>query len=327
MGLGLAPSVFVLVAALTGAAFIRWSRVDLWVTGRYWDAADGFFLGDSWWAVAVYEGVPIFTITTAVLLVGCLVHNLVRKEHLGLFTTRVLLFLLVGLAAGPGLVVNWLFKGHWGRPRPRDVVEFGGSMDFMPALVPGGACERNCSFVAGHPSSVFWLAAFGFLVAGTRRYTVFVAASLAGLIVGWGRLVQGAHFLSDVVFSGVFTFATVYVLARWIFRVPPKYGVALVTAGAILVGGITPRAASGQAPPPNDRPPADQVIVIQVDGPRPESYRLDPWPAPVMQREAPRSSRSPVRPASSIAPHVAALLGPGLDAPDGQVPHELLGSR
>jgi lipid A 4'-phosphatase len=228
MGLGLAPSLYVLVAALVGAAFIRWSSVDLRVTSRYWNATEGFFLGDSWWAVAVYEGVPILTISIGALLVGLLVHNLLRREHLGRFTTRVVLFLLAALAAGPGLVVNWLFKGHWGRPRPRDVVEFGGSMDFMPALVPGGACERNCSFVAGHPSSVFWLAAFGFLLAGTRRHAVFGAAGLAGFVAGWGRIVQGAHFLSDVVFSFVFTFATVYVLARWVFRVPPTYGTSTV---------------------------------------------------------------------------------------------------
>ena len=75
---------------------------------------------------------------------------------------------------------------------------------------------------------MFWLAAFGFLLAGRRRYAVFATAGLAGFVAGWGRVVQGAHFLSDVVFSFVFTFATVYVLARWVFRVPPKYGASTV---------------------------------------------------------------------------------------------------
>jgi lipid A 4'-phosphatase len=222
--LGLAPSLYVLLSALVGAAFIRYSRVDLAVSGRYWTPVEGFYLERSGWAVGLYETIPILTIVVVLVLVALLGLAVFRGQTVGPFTTRVLLFLLAGLAAGPGLVVNWLFKDHWGRPRPRDVVEFGGSMQFMPALVPGGGCERNCSFVAGHPSSVFWLAAFGFVLVGAKRYAVFTAAALTGFVAGAGRIVQGAHFLSDVVFSWVFTFGTVYVLARWVFRVPPTYG-------------------------------------------------------------------------------------------------------
>jgi lipid A 4'-phosphatase len=270
MGWGLAPSLYVLLAALIGAAFIRWSSVDLRVTARFWTEQEGFFLSDSWWAVVAYEAVPLVTLTLGVLVAGLLLHNLVRREPLGLFTTRVTLFLLAGLALGPGLVVNWLFKGHWGRPRPRDVVDFGGSMDFMPALVPGGACERNCSFVAGHPSSVFWLAAFGFLLAGTRRYAVFGVAGMAGFIVGWGRVVQGAHFLSDVVFSFLFTFATIYVLARWVFRIPPKYGRVTLGAAALLLAGVTPAPASAQGPSRDQVPLADHVIMVSVVGFQPD---------------------------------------------------------
>ena len=223
-GLGLVPSLYVLVAALTGAAFIRYARWDLQFTARFWSPDGGFFRGDEWWVVALYEGIPIFTISVGVLLLGLLAMAVFRKQTVGVFTTRALTFLLVGLAAGPGLVVNWVFKDHWGRPRPRDVTQFGGSMDFMPALVPGGACERNCSFVAGHPSTVFWLAAFGFLLAGGRRYAVFTASALVGGVAGLGRVLQGGHFLSDVIFSWVFTFGTVYILARWVFHIPPEYG-------------------------------------------------------------------------------------------------------
>ena len=218
------PSIYILVAALTGAAFIRYARWDLQFTGRFWSPETGFFMGSEWWVIGAYEAVPIITISLAVLLLGLLGMALFRKQTFGPFTTRVLLFLIAGLAAGPGLVVNSLFKDNWGRPRPRDVTQFGGSMDFMPALVPGGACERNCSFVAGHPSTIFWLAAFGFLLVGGKRYAVFTAAALAGFVVGLGRVLQGGHFLSDVIFSWVFTFGTVYILARWVFRIPPLYG-------------------------------------------------------------------------------------------------------
>jgi lipid A 4'-phosphatase len=145
-----------------------------------------------------------------------LVHNLVRKRQVGRLSNRFLLFVLAALAVGPGLVVNAGFKDNWGRARPRDVTEFAGERTFTPALVPTDQCERNCSFVAGHPSVMYWLAALGFAVAaGRRRNQVFVVAAALGLIAGFGRIVQGGHFLSDVVFSGVAVFAVVWLLARW----------------------------------------------------------------------------------------------------------------
>lgn len=39
---------------------------------------------------------------------------------------RAAIFLLISLALGPGLLVNTVFKDHWGRARPSQIVEFGG---------------------------------------------------------------------------------------------------------------------------------------------------------------------------------------------------------
>ena len=56
------------------------------------------------------------------------------------------------LALAPGLLTNVILKSHWGRPRPIDVVEFGGDQHFVPWWDPRGDCPDNCSFVAGEPS-------------------------------------------------------------------------------------------------------------------------------------------------------------------------------
>jgi hypothetical protein len=37
------------------------------------------------------------------------------------------LFILLSVILGPGLLVNLVFKDHWGRPRPRQVVALGGT--------------------------------------------------------------------------------------------------------------------------------------------------------------------------------------------------------
>lgn len=209
-----------LVATIVAAiVFSVFPGIDLWMSGLFYQPAGGFHLKDSWWAVALYESIPIIAITVGVGSLLLLVHNLVGKRQYGALSNRFLLFVLAALAIGPGLVVNAGFKDNWGRARPRDVTEFAGERNFTPALQPTDQCERNCSFVAGHPSVVFWLAALGFAVAARKRRTgIFIAVAALGLVAGLGRIVQGGHFLSDVIFSGISVFVVVWVLATYVFK-------------------------------------------------------------------------------------------------------------
>ena len=112
-------------------------------------------------------------------------------------------FLAVCLALGPGLVANLALKDHWGRARPKQVAEFGGNKSFTPALIPSNECSRNCSFVAGEPSSTFvpfYAAAF---VIPQWSLTLVVVGTVCGLLSGFVRIAQGAHFFSDVIFAGI----------------------------------------------------------------------------------------------------------------------------
>ena len=211
--------VLLAVAIVAAAVFTIFPDIDLWMSGLFYRPDGGFYLKDTWWAVAIYDSIPIIAITVGVGSLLLLIGNLVRKRQVGPASNRFLLFLLAALAVGPGLVVNAGFKDNWGRARPRDVAEFSGEKHFTPALQPTDQCERNCSFVAGHPSVVFWLAALGFAVAARRRRNrIFAAAAALGLVAGFGRIVQGGHFLSDVIFSGLAVFAVVWVLATLVFK-------------------------------------------------------------------------------------------------------------
>lgn len=211
--------VLLAVAIVAAAVFTIFPDIDLWMSGLFYRPDGGFYLKDAWWAVAIYDSIPIIAITVGVGSLLFLIANLVRKRQIGPLSNRFLLFLLAALAVGPGLVVNAGFKDNWGRARPRDVAEFSGEKHFTPALQPTDQCERNCSFVAGHPSVVFWLAAMGFAVAARkRRNRIFAAAAALGLVAGFGRIVQGGHFLSDVIFSGLAVFAVVWVLATYVFK-------------------------------------------------------------------------------------------------------------
>lgn len=215
--------VLLAVAIVAAAVFTIIPDIDLWMSGQFYRPDGGFYLKDSWWAVAIYDSIPVIAITVGVGSLLALIYNLARKRPAGTLSNRFLLFVLAALAVGPGLVVNAGFKDNWGRARPRDVTEFAGDRQFTPALQPTDQCDRNCSFVAGHPSVVYWLAALGFAVAaGRRRNRIFLAAAALGLVAGLGRIVQGGHFLSDVIFSGLAVFTVIWLLATYVFKLDDK---------------------------------------------------------------------------------------------------------
>ena len=111
-----------------------------------------------------------------------------------------------------------MFKEHWGRPRPIDVTQFGGTEHFRPWWDPRGDCPKNCSFVAGEPSGAFWTLAPAAVVPPQWRALAYGAALTFGAAVGMLRIVAGAHFFSDVVFAGVFSFLVIWLVHGLIYR-------------------------------------------------------------------------------------------------------------
>jgi lipid A 4'-phosphatase len=125
-----------------------------------------------------------------------------RLLNLGLAASA---YIALCAAVGPGLVANLGFKDHWGRARPVHITEFGGSKEFTPPMLRTDQCERNCAFISGEASNYFALGfTFAFLATGRRRRQLFLAAIAAGSFAGLIRIGGGGHFLSDVVFAGVF---------------------------------------------------------------------------------------------------------------------------
>lgn len=112
----------------------------------------------------------------------------------------------LALLLGPGLLVNVILKAHWGRARPRELIEFGGGNHFTPPLLMAGDCPRNCGFPSGEGALAFTVAlliwCMVFAHAGPRtRFgggTVLLALALTGAGL---RMAIGAHFLSDTLFS------------------------------------------------------------------------------------------------------------------------------
>lgn len=112
-------------------------------------------------------------------------------------------FLTLLLVIGPGLLVNAGFKDHWGRPRPRDVVQLGGTLEFHhPWQMDFNGKGR--SFPSGHASAAFYLTAPYFIYRRNRKrlaYTWLAGGLCFGFLMSIARIAQGAHFLSDNLWS------------------------------------------------------------------------------------------------------------------------------
>lgn len=206
--------VFLALSTLIAALFFFFPVIDLWTAARFYDPNRGFMIPNSSSAKVLpfLPWLAKFFVTACCLVIAV---NMVRSCFLGkklplVACNRVIIFLLFTLGIGPGLVVNTILKDHCGRARPLQVSEFGGNRQFTPAFVISDQCKTNCSFVSGDASLGYFGLAF-FFVTRRRRILIASAAVVAGTLIGLVRMAQGAHFLSDVIFAGVFTF-----LAGWL---------------------------------------------------------------------------------------------------------------
>lgn len=144
----------------------------------------------------------VFVLSCAAAL-GSLIYSLrYRRSCFGLSAVQSL-FLVTCFVLGPGVITNQVFKDHWGRARPREVVQFGGEKAFTPALVPSRQCKRNCSFVSGEASSVFMVFFAAGIVFARFSVPLMLCGVVFGALAGLIRMAQGGHFLSDVIFAGV----------------------------------------------------------------------------------------------------------------------------
>jgi lipid A 4'-phosphatase len=174
----------------------------------FYTQGKGWPYGDAtpWRFLYNYGNVPALLLAGCGLLVfllGFIVRRIATLRWIGLF---LVLFLLLG----PGLLVNTVFKDHWGRPRPADIKEFGGTDRFLPVWVKGEAGHGK-SFPSGHASVGFFLFAPFFFLRGKAKKEAFLFLALGilyGLLLGLGRIIQGGHFLSDVLWAGGFTYLT-----------------------------------------------------------------------------------------------------------------------
>ncbi len=163
-------------------------------------------------------------LSLGIILVSVALTLLARSGRLSpVWSPRGWALLLV-LILGAGLVVNLIFKDNFGRYRPRQTEPLGGAYEYQIPLQPGIAGTGK-SFPSGHPSPAFGLALFYLIWRGRRplwAWPALAGALVLGGLMGVGRMAAGAHFMSDVIWSAYFMFATANVVYYAILRVPEQ---------------------------------------------------------------------------------------------------------
>ena len=185
--------------------FLNFPQTDISIANYFWNS--GWHDKTGWYGL-VYYGVYWLSPIIVVALLSLLVYLYLTSSKK--FKKCTIFFLLTCILLGPGLVVNGIFKDHWGRARPSQITEFNGKESFVLPFVISQACHKNCSFVSGHASFGFVLFALAY-VFQRRRYLIAFSSFTLGWIIGYVRMAQGGHFFSDVLYSWLITWFVIHI--------------------------------------------------------------------------------------------------------------------
>ena len=207
----LKPMFFLIASLCFGLIMFLLPAIDLMVSAWFYVDGAGFVYKDFWLFRWFYEVFAKVALWLAMLWMGIMVFIGIRKRRVHWQSAYLLLALVVS-----AIVVEEILKKQVGRARPREVVQFSGDKQFTPAFVVAGQCSKNCSFVSGHAAIGYYFMLFSFVFAKAR---VWLYSGLAlGLMLSLTRVVQGAHFFSDVILAGLIVYGVGWSLYHLLFK-------------------------------------------------------------------------------------------------------------
>lgn len=210
------------IAAVTGVIFALFPDIELQIARPFYEFIDvnhnvfslRFYEPFAW----VRDSALWFSALLVAPAVAALLIKLIHPRRKMPVSGRAVVFLISTLVLGPGLLVNVTLKGHWGRPRPVEVTQFEGTEHYVPWWDPRGECDKNCSFVSGDVAGAIWTMAPAALAPPQWRALAYGGSLALGAVIAALRVMQGGHFVSDVIFAGVFTFLIIWVVYGAIYR-------------------------------------------------------------------------------------------------------------
>ena len=208
-----------LIAAAAGLVFGPYPELDLALSAAFFDHQQREFIPRWVPALGHVRDLAMWVVVAlAAPMIAALVLKMLRPRSRLIVPGRAVVFLFWTLVLAPGVLANLVLKENWGRARPVQVTQFSGEQRFTPWWDSRGACPKNCSFVTGEGAGAFWALAPAALTPPQWRPLAYGAALGFGVAVSGLRVGVGAHFVSDVVFAGVFTFLVIWLVHGLVYR-------------------------------------------------------------------------------------------------------------
>jgi lipid A 4'-phosphatase len=204
---------FYIFALCVSLLFIIFPEIDLITSSLFYSSQKGWFWSQNSFILFLYAIPRPITIAGIVMLI-LLVVDLILKKRLFNIQPRSLFFFSIVMLLGPGLIVHNILKDNWERARPIHITQFDGIEHFTPAFVISD--QDGDSFSSGHAAGAYALIALALLVKRRQNFALILAI-IIGSLVGFGRIVQGGHYLSDVFVSFVIVYLTAKILYYFVF--------------------------------------------------------------------------------------------------------------
>ncbi|MGE5450914.1 MAG: phosphatase PAP2 family protein [Acidobacteriota bacterium] len=195
------------------AVFAKFPQIDLIVAANYYQTGAGFIHRQDPMVLWLYNWTPWLGRALVLALAlfwafnGFIASWLTRRGQLDRANRcrgpwrHLAVVAVVACLLGPGLLIEGVFKNVAGRPRPVQVLELGGTEPFHGAFEWGAHPDRHKSFVSSHAAGGFALMSLGLTCGPLWRRRWLLISIVYGGVIGLGRMMQGGHFLSDIVFA------------------------------------------------------------------------------------------------------------------------------
>lgn len=205
---------FWILFLLASAIFILFPQIDLYISSLFYDG-ESFAFKRTWLEQLFFHSIKPIIITLALGSIAIFIFNFFKKKNILNINAKVILYLLLVLGIAPGLIVNATLKENWGRARPHQTTDFGGSKEFTPAFIPSN--QGGYSFSSGHSAAAFSL--IGFVILANRRKKLWMTLILSyATLMSLVRVAAGGHFFSDTVTSFFIVIISTSIIHMMIFK-------------------------------------------------------------------------------------------------------------
>lgn len=177
------------------------TQLDALLIAPYFDPQlSGFPLKRDWFIDTVMHlGLKYIVVAISLIFLSLFLLSFVKKDHEWQKTyRRSFIWTFVGMVISTAAIS--ILKHYSNHSCPWDLTMYGGTQPYLDLFeaLPIGAKPGHC-FPGGHASAGFSLMAIYFAYRDSKpnlAKTALITGMISGLVMGWGQMMRGAHFMS-----------------------------------------------------------------------------------------------------------------------------------